>query len=387
MQLIEVNTKNTIREFLELPVKLYKNEKNWIRPLDKDIEAVFDSRKNKLFRGGTCIRMILRDNQKKTIGRVAAFINKKTANSYEQPTGGMGFFECIDHKDAAFTLFDFCKNWLQEKGMEAMDGPINFGDRDRWWGLLTEGFTEPNYGMFYHMPYYKELFEAYGFREYYKQYTYARLIDDPLPPRTIEKSERLRKDSKISAKFIRKKEIEKFAGDFCTIYNRAWAKHLGVKPMSREQAVGIFRKMKPVMDEKIVIFAYHGEEPIGFYLNLPELNQIFKYLNGKLDLRGKLIFLWHKLLKTNKKIFGVVFGVIPEFQGKGVESFLITSMGGNIQNKGRYKYLEMNWIGDFNVKMIHMVESLVGGNISKVHITYRKLFDETKEFKRMPFIK
>lgn len=387
MQLIEVNDKKTIREFLELPVKLYKSEKNWIRPLDKDIETVFDPKKNKLFRDGVCARVILQNDQGETIGRVASFINKKTAYSYEQPTGGMGFFECINDKDSAFALFDFCKNWLQAQGMEAMDGPVNFGDRDRWWGLLVEGFTEPNYGMFYHMPYYKELFEAYGFREYYKQYTYARITDDPLPEKTLEKAERLRRDPKFSVKFIKKSKIDRFAEDFRTIYNKAWVNHVGVKPMSKEQALSIFKKMKPVLDENIVCFAYHAGEPIGFYINLPELNQLFKYVNGNLNLWGKLVFLWHKLLKTNQKIFGVVFGVVPEFQSKGVESLLIKTMKDKILHKKSYRYLEMNWIGDFNVKMIRMVEGLVGGTISKVHVTYRKLFDETKEFKRMPFIK
>ena len=49
----------------------------------------------------------------------------------------MGFFECINDESVAFAMFDKCKAWLQERGMEAMDGPINFGERDRWWGLVV----------------------------------------------------------------------------------------------------------------------------------------------------------------------------------------------------------------------------------------------------------
>jgi hypothetical protein len=45
-----------------------------------------------------------------------------------------------------------------------MDGPINFGERDKFWGLLTEGFIEPLFGMNYNFPYYKDLFENYGFK-------------------------------------------------------------------------------------------------------------------------------------------------------------------------------------------------------------------------------
>ena len=93
MKLVEVNDKQSAREFLLLPVQLYKNEKHWIRPLDKDINNVFDKEQNKNFRHGELIRWILKDDSAKVIGRVAAFINKKTVKKdNDQPTGGMGFF-------------------------------------------------------------------------------------------------------------------------------------------------------------------------------------------------------------------------------------------------------------------------------------------------------
>ena len=163
MKIIEVKTPPQKREFLMVPVRLYANEPNWIRPLDKDVENVFSPDKNKTFKNGECIRWLLQNEQGETIGRVAAFVNNKTVSKgNDQPTGGMGFFECINNQTAAFLLFDSCKKWLQLKGMEAMDGPINFGSRDRWWGLLVDGYEkEPNYQCNYNFPYYKDFFEAY----------------------------------------------------------------------------------------------------------------------------------------------------------------------------------------------------------------------------------
>src|SRR5436190_20183286 len=141
MKLAEVTNQQEALDFLRLPVRLYANESRWIRPLDVDIENVFDPEKNKTFRQGECIRWILVNDAGETIGRVAAFVNKKTVTKgNDQPTGGMGFFECINDQSAPFMLFDACKNWLASKGMEAMDGPVNFGSRDRWGGLLIEGF-------------------------------------------------------------------------------------------------------------------------------------------------------------------------------------------------------------------------------------------------------
>ncbi|MEQ9168173.1 MAG: hypothetical protein RLO12_18080 [Fulvivirga sp.] len=388
MRVVEVSNKAQAQEFIKLPVRLYMNNPKWIRPLDKDIDAVFDPKKNKTFRNGECIRWILEDDYGKVVGRVAAFINKKTVSKdNDQPTGGMGFFECINDKEAAFLLFDTCKEWLTINEMQAMDGPINFGERDKWWGLLVDGFEiEPNYNCNYNPPYYQELFEAYGFKDYFKQYTFGRKVRDPFSSKLMEKGEKIlsQKDSGYSFRHLELSKLDKYTEDFRIVYNKAWARHKGVSQMSSLQAKAIMKQMKPIIDEKIVWYGYYNEEPIAFYINLPEVNQIFKYVNGKLDIIGKLKFVYHKWRKSCKKMLGLVFGIVPEHQGKGVEGALVLATAQMVQKDyPRYDDLEMNWIGDFNPKMIRVVEQ-VGGDIVKTHITYRKLFDENEQFKRCP---
>ncbi|WP_345269397.1 hypothetical protein [Nibrella viscosa] len=394
MQLVEVGTNPAYRkEFIKLPVRLYKNDPCWIRPLDADIEGIFDPQKNKFFRNGDCIRWLLLDNAGKTIGRVAAFVNNETANlNNDQPTGGMGFFECIDDQTAAFCLFDACKEWLVSKGMEAMDGPINFGERDRWWGLLVEGFDkEPNYGMPYTKPYYVPFFEQYGFKEYFAQLTfYLPMPEDKvrqmIHPSVFERAQRILNSPDYEFRHIEKAKLEKYAEDFRTVYNKAWAKHLGVGDMTVEKSRAIMNRMKPILEEELVWFGYSNGEPIAFFIMLPELNQIFKHVNGRMNLLGKLIFLYYKLRKINEKAFGLVFGVVPEYQGRGIESAIAIAYSKICWTKDyQYKHLELNWIGDFNVKMVR-VSKMFGGVVNKKHITYRYLFDRTKEFKRHPII-
>src|SRR5688572_19662175 len=121
MHMHEVLSNKDKRAFLELPVAIYKGDANWIRPLDKDVEEVFDPAKNKLFKQGECKRWLLINDSGKAIGRVAAFTNKKYKN--DQPTGGIGFFECVNDQQAANFIFDHCREWLRSRGMEAMDGP------------------------------------------------------------------------------------------------------------------------------------------------------------------------------------------------------------------------------------------------------------------------
>ncbi|MBT1699805.1 hypothetical protein KK083_23155 [Fulvivirgaceae bacterium PWU4] len=388
MKILEVNSPKLVREFLMLPVRLYKQEPRWIRPLDKDIESVFDPERNKTFRHGECIRWILTDNQGETIGRVAAFVNQKTVSKgNDQPTGGMGFFECINNKEAAFLLFDQCRQWLQSKGMEAMDGPINFGARDRWWGLLIEGFDkEPNYQCNYNFPYYQDFFEAYGFQVYFYQLTFYRTIQGPLDERLHHKAELVARDPDYEFRYLQKSEIEKLPEYLMTVYNKAWAKRAENPELTLAQAKMIVKQMKPIMDLKLLYFGFYKGEPVSFFLSLPEINQIFKHLNGKLDLIGKIKFLWHTLMKTNRKAFGILFGVAPPHQGKGLDGAMVLASRKVLQEEyKRYDEYEMNWIGDFNPKMINVVQQ-VGADVSKRHATYRKLFDETKPFKRSPIL-
>jgi len=389
MKIQEVTTPQHAREFLMLPVRLYKNEPRWIRPLDKDVESVFDPEKNKTFRHGKCIRWILLNDKNETIGRVAAFINDKTVNKgNKQPTGGMGFFDCIDDTQSAFLLFDQCKQWLQHKGMEAMDGPVNFGSRDRWWGLLVEGYeNEPNYQCNYNFPYYKDFFEAYAFQVYFYQLTFGRKVMEPPSSKLENRAQITENDPDYSFRYIRKDEVNKLPQYIHDVYNKAWANRFENPELSMAQAKLIVKQMKPIMDLKLLYFAFYKDEPIGFFLSLPEMNQIFKYVNGKLNLAGMIKFLWHTVRKTNRKAFGVLFGVVPEHQAKGIDAGLIIASRKVLQgNYKRYDEYEMNWIADFNPKMINVVQQ-VGASLTKKHATYRKLFDDTKPFERAPMLR
>ncbi len=379
MKMYEVVSKADAQRFLQVAIDIYKDDPEWIRPLDKDIEEVFDPEKNKFFKRGECKRWLLLDNSGKAIGRIAAFVNRQYKQ--EQSTGGIGFFECMDSREAAHFMFDYCKAWLQERGMEAMDGPINFGERERWWGLLVDGFTAPLYCMNYNRPYYQRLFEDYGFQLYFNQLCYGMDVDTQLREKFFDRHEALSGDPNYKAIRIQKNNLNKFAKDFTYIYNKAWAGHGGGKEIEERTVVKMFNTMKAAMDEDISWFTYYKDEPIAVWINLPDLNQFFKKMNGRFGMLQKLQFLWLKRFGECDRFVGIVFGIIPEFQGKGVDAFMIVEAAKVIQPAMHYKKYEMQWIGDFNPKMVNIAESL-GTTLTRRLVTYRYLFDRTKEFNR-----
>ena len=336
--LSEVKTNKDIKQWLDFPAKLYKNDPHYVRPLDDEVENVFDKTKNKLFRHGDAIRFILKDKNDKVVGRIAAFYDEKTSNTYKkeengQPTGGCGFFDCIDDQEAANMLFDAAKQWNIEHGQEAMDGPVNFGDRDYFWGCLNDGFTDPVYNMPYNYPYYSKLFENYGFQTFFRQYTYRRVFSaDGLDPILHEKAKRFYGNPSYSFEILDRRNIDKYADDFLIIYNKAWGAIPGATKLTRQHAIGLLNSMKPIIDPRLMHFAYHidengNKEPIGFFLLMIDLNQIYKGLNGKMNLFNKLRVLWRvKITRICDRAISLVFGIVPEHRGKGLEAGLVCSL-------------------------------------------------------------
>jgi hypothetical protein len=384
MKIIRVNDKETRKKFLDAARVIYLNDKTWVCPLDNEIEAIFTPAKNPYYNHGEAERWILEDDKNNLIGRIAAFIDRNLCHSYEQPTGGMGFFECINDKPSAFLLFDTARLWLGERGMEAMDGPINFGETDKYWGLLVDGFTHPSFEVPYNPTYYQELYESYGFQTYYKMEGFHLDITKPLSERFMKIAEWVSKKPGYEFRHFRWNDQEKFTKNFAEVFNEAWASFkINFEPLESEYINGVLKKAKAIIDEEFIWLAYFEGKPIAIYLMFPDMNMILKHLNGKLDLFSIIKFLYLKNRKTITRAKGLLMGVIPKYQGLGIESAFILKIREAFKGKPHYTEVEFSWVADFNPKMRKIFIS-VGSIPAKNYITYRYLFDRTKEFKRNP---
>lgn len=372
MKCKEVTDTKTARQFIHFPRILYKHDPDWICPLDSDISAVFDPRRNNFFRHGCCTRWIL-EREGLVIGRIAAFINEEKACKNPQPTGGTGFFECIDDRAAAHLMFDTARDWLQERGMKAMDGPVNFGENDKYWGLLVEGFKPPSLGMNYNPSYYAGLFESYGFTKLYDQYTNFLDATVPLPERFTRISDWMMHKPGYTFRHFSLSRKEKFMEDLREIYNDAWSDFETFTPLEAETLRESFRQMRPVIDEKIIWFAYYHEEPVAFIVCLPDVNQLLKHAKGRLNLIGKLKFLWYKHTGEVERLRIIVMGCKKKFQHHGLESGLIRCLQDEVLPRHTIKGVELAWVGDFNQKMMALHEA-TGARRDKVHRTYRYIF-------------
>lgn len=388
MIISEVKTKKDRQEFIDFPKWLYRNDPDWICPLDDEIERIFDPSKNHSFEHGVATRWILRDDENRIIGRVAAFIDRRRSAANKQPTGGLGFFEVIEDRDAAFALFDTVKQWLSAQGMEAMDGPINFGENDSNWGLLVEGFMQQSYGMPYNKRYYKEFFESYGFLNYFEQYSHHKEVRGlknefvTFPERMVKIVERISQRPGYSFRHFEFRNSQKYINDICEIYNSTWTQlKEDFTPLNPDILNESLQKAKIIIDEEIIWFAYMNDKPIGFFILYPDLNQILRHLDGRMNFLNKLKFLYYKYTNEISRVRAVVGGVHYAYQNSGVESAIFFMIYKIFKQKTWVKELELSWVGDYNPKMLAIYKAL-GAIKVKTHVTYRYMINDKLPFRR-----
>lgn len=386
MEIILVNSKTTIDEFHEFSIRLYADDKNWVAPLRMMVEDVFNPQKNMGFANGDARRWLVRKGRK-AVGRIAAFYDRSKQEEGKEPAGCVGFFECENDQAVANLLFDTAKEWLSSEGFTAMDGPVNFGENFFNWGLLVDGFMPQGFGMQYNPPYYQELFNCYGFQTYYKQFSYHLDITSPdLPARFWKIAEWVAKKPDFHYKTFSFQNREKCISDFLSIYEQAWSKHSNYKPIDPNDLRALIRDAKIVLEEEFIWYVYHKDDPVAFFMMIPDLNQILARLkNGKLNLLNILKLFYYKKKKVMTRCRVIVMGVVPRFQGAGLESGIFWQLRQVMLRKNWYREMELSWVGDFNPKMISLFNA-VGGQYAKTHETMRYLFDRNRPFERLPII-
>lgn len=371
MRLLLVQSTSDISAFHRVLDLVYADDPHFIYPLRSDVEEVFDAVKNPVpHKEGRCQRWVLLDSNDRPMGRIAAFYRDKIDGAGNRlRRGGIGFFECINDTDLALRLFDVAEEWLSEQAVCSIDAPINFGDRDSFWGLLISAKTYTSYRESYNPNYYQPWFQQRGYALEIEQTTYEITQATFNFDRFSAIATRAMSNSEYRFEYFKYSELEAYAGYFAEVYNQGWAHHEDFKPIHAADVYKRLKSIKPAMPEKLAIFAFAGDRPIGFFVAILEVNQVFKSFKGKMNAWNGLRFLMNKGRIDKAK--GIVFGIIPEYQNKGIETALIMRCYEAVQFMPQLKSMELAWIGDFNPKMLSMLQSL-GAELTKVHHTYRK---------------
>jgi len=365
LQVEEVKNHQDLMTFIRFPWEIYKGDPYWVPPLIKDQLLKFSPKHP--FHSHAEMILFLAYRGGKIVGRIAGIIDHNYIEFHQEKVGFFGFLESISDVEVTGILLSRVAGWLKGHGMEKMAGPMNPSTNDEC-GLLVNGFDAPPCLMMpYNPPYYPNLLEGFGLKKAMDLYAYWLAQSFFLLDRLDRITERLRKrEPQLHVRPINLRDFDNELKIVKGIYNQAWSKNWGFVPLTEEEINLLAKELKSLVVSDLVLFAYRGEEPVGFSVSLPDYNQVLKHLNGKIGLLGGLKFLYYS--RKIETIRVMLLGVKQTFQKKGVEGLLYIETFKRGIRKGYYQ-AECSWILEENVLMQHGIEAM-GGKRYKCYRVY-----------------
>ena len=361
-------TKKERKQFIDFPYKHYSEDENWIPPLKMEQKKLIDTENNPFYNNGD-IALFLAEQDGELCGRIAAIQDRRYNEHHNNKTGFFGFFECINDQSVANLLFKVAGDWLEQRGHTDILGPANPSMMDEI-GILVDGFEyEPSFMMPYHKPYYANLISNAGLKKEMDMYAF-RVTQASVTLDRIYRAEEIvrRRLPKLKIREIDTKNLDQEVEIVRNIFNQAWSQNWGFIPLSKEELEELAKDLKLILDPKVAHVAEVDGEPVAFSIALPDLNQALKHTDGTLFPTGIFKLLWHR--RNINQIRTALMGVIPKYQGKGIDALLHKEAIINGREVG-YNSSELSWVLESNKNMIRVAEK-IGASIEKTYRMYTK---------------
>ncbi|MFH1176064.1 MAG: N-acetyltransferase [Acidobacteriota bacterium] len=365
-----VASKSELRQFVNLPWRLYAGDPCWVPPLKKQVREYLDRRHPFYANGAADRELFLAWRGGRVAGRIAAITNRAHNEFHGDHWGFFGFFECEDDAAAAGALLGAAGDWVRARGCDALVGPVNPSTNYEA-GLLVEGFdTPPTVMMTYNPPRYAELLEAAGLAKAKDLIAYA----SPVHARSLERLKRFtdktrEREPELTTRSVNLKVFASEVAIIREVYNKAWEKNWGFVPTSEAEFACLARDLKPLVDQDLLRIAFFAGVPAGFLLALPDVNPALAVLNGSLAnpirlLRASIIGRRRRGLRV------ITMGVKAEFRLRGIEGVMFHEGLQTALERG-YTWAEYSWILEDN-ELAKRTVRLMDAKQTKVYRVYAK---------------
>jgi GNAT superfamily N-acetyltransferase len=370
LEIRPVASRRELNTFIKLPWRLYRNEPNWVPPLVYDRKRFLDRSRNPFFKHAE-VELFIAWRGDQAVGRISAQIDRNF-NEFQQHEWGMfGFFECENDPEIAAALLSSAAEWLRARGRDRMVGPMDFTTNDEC-GVLVDGYDRlPTVLTNWHHPYYPGLIEGAGLTKAMDLYMWSLDVTqrEHVHPAIWRIAADVESKYGITVRNMRKKDMEAEIGRFLEVYNAAWERNWGFVPLTEEEVRHYAKDLKQILDENWAFIAEKDGEPVGAALTLPDYNQVFKHMDGRLLPFGWAKFLWYKRKIDRVRVFAL--GVKPEYQhtGAGAKLYECHWDAGERTHQGRG---ETGWTLESNKPMNRAMERM-GGKIVRTYRVYERL--------------
>jgi GNAT superfamily N-acetyltransferase len=367
IEIRKVETKKDLKSFIRFPWAVYQGDPHWVPPLIMEMKDRLNRRKHPFFEHAEAdYYLALRDGR--PVGRIAAILDRNHNEAHQEKTAFFGLYESFNDPDVARALIDTAAAWGAARGMDRLRGPVNLSMNDEC-AFLLEGFDAPPVVMMTYNPrYYLGLMDTCGLEKAKDLYAFLKGRERKLSPKAEEFLERLRRSNQFSFRTLTKARLQQDALNIAAIYNAGWQKNWGFVPWTDSEMKHMAKNLAQFADLDLVFFAEHKGRTVGFAAALPDFNQVFRKMNGRLFPFGIL-----KFLAGRRKINGVraiVFGVVPEFMHTGLAYLLYDEFEKAIIAKG-HEWCELSWQLEDNQAINHFAAS-IGAVLYRKYRIYEK---------------
>ncbi|MDD2466080.1 MAG: acyl-CoA N-acyltransferase [Desulfobulbus sp.] len=368
IEIVTVESGAELKDFIELPWKIYADCPQWVPPLKKEVRQLLDSANHPFWEFSERILFLARRDSQ-IVGRIAGIIDNHHNEFHGEPMGIWGFFECADDPEAAAALFAAVETWVRLKGMTFLRGPLNPSINYEA-GLLIDGFdTSPALMMTYNPSYYPRLVESCGLSKEKELLSFIIDGNYRLPAWMESLADRLARKKGVNIRPFRLKDPVPELSLVREIFNDCWSGNWGYVPLSDHEIQTIGKSMMEIADPDLAFFIYYGDEPAGVCVFLPDINPLLKRLNGRIGLWGLLKFLLYR--REIIGLRGLLFGIKEKYRQLGFPLLAIRHLYEVARKKGKYSSLELGWTLEDNESINSLLEE-AGARIHKKYGIYRK---------------
>jgi len=368
IEIIVAEGGSELKDFIDLPWRIYAGHPHWVPPLKKEVRRMLDPHRHPFWEFSEGILFLARRGSE-TVGRIAGIIDRHYNEFHNERMGIWGFFECADDPEAAAALFSSVETWSRRKGMTFVRGPLSPSTNYEV-GLLIEGFQyPPALMMAYNPPYYPRLVESCGYTK--EKDLLAFLIDGNYqPPDWMDRlAERIARKKGIHIRPARPKDADSEFALIREIYNGAWSGNWGFVPLSDREMRDIQKNVMKFVDPDMVFFIDYEDEPAAFCVIFPDMNPLLKRLNGRIGLTGLLKYLLYRREIDGLRL--LMFGIKEKFRQLGLPMLALHHVYKLAREKEKYRYLELGWTLEDNESINSLAEE-VGARRYKKYRIFRK---------------
>lgn len=368
MQVVSAAAGRAHRQFIDLPYRLYRNDRHFVPPLRSERRLLFSTTRHPFFAHAEA-SFFLAVRQGRPVGRIEAVINHAYAAVYEKTTGFFGAFECENDLAAARALLEAAASWLRARGMTTMRGPFTHSQNEEY-GLLVEGFDSPPVvQLTYNPPYYAQLLEGCGLVGCRDLDAWWASIDTPIEPRVLRVAEAVRRRGRVAIRPMRLTDYDAEVDRAERLLNDTLAATPGFVPVTPAELRFSARQFRSLLQPQLVLFAEVGGTPAGMVLAMPDANQALAAVPD-----GRLFpFGWWRLARAARRINQarlLALGVLPAYRGRGIEALLCLELLEAARRLG-YRGGELSMTAREN-QAIQQTIAAMGGRRYKTYRIYER---------------